>query len=88
MALRIHLHNQLQRVMTQGKPKEFQDQDLVTQQEPFQMVQLPQMPAYSVVQQFARSPYDLDDTLLKQLEPRTIVEQLLGGIQPVSMFSR
>ena len=58
---------------------EFQDQDLVTQQEPFETVQLPQLSAYSVVQQFARCPYDLDDALLQQLEPRTIVEQLLGG---------
>ena len=86
MALRIHLHNQLQRVMTQGQAKEFQDQDLVTRQEPFETVQLPQISAYSVVQQFARCPNDLDDALLQQLELRTIVQQLLGGIQPVPMF--
>ena len=55
--------------MTQGQTKEFQDPDLVTQQEPFETVQLPQMCTYSVIQQFAICPYDFDDALLHQLEP-------------------
>ena len=74
--MQVHLHNQLQRVMTQGQTKEFQDPDLVTQQEPFETVQLPQMSTYSVIQQFTICPYDFDDALRHELEPRTIVEQL------------
>ena len=77
MAIGAHLHNQLQRVTTQCQPKEFEDQDLVTQQEPFETVQLPQMSAYSEIQQFGICPKDFDDALLHQLEPCTIVEQLL-----------
>lgn len=64
-------------VMRQGQTKEFQDPDLVTQQEPFETVQLPQMSTYSVIQQFAICPYDFNDALLHQLAALTIMQQLL-----------
>ena len=58
---------------------EFQDQDLGTQQEPFELRQrdqLPQKSAYFVVPQFAICAFDFDDEPLHELGPCTIGEQL------------
>ncbi len=78
--MRIHPHNQPQWVTTQGQPKEFQEQNLATQQEPIELrqrVQFPQKSVYSVVSQFAICLFDFDNGPLHQLGPRTIREQLL-----------